>query len=92
MDFQTPSPLCSALSELMTLSPRTSAMPCKISRNLVYVKSKKLFLLLALLYNYKCEYKKSYKCRKLLFHDIIEFIFEGKNYPRANGAERRSGR
>ena len=43
--------------ELVTPSPRTSAMPRKNSRNLVYVKSKKLFLLLELFYNYKCEYK-----------------------------------
>jgi hypothetical protein len=56
MDFQTPpSPPCPALSELVT--PRTSAMSRKNSRNLVYVKSKKVFLLLELFYNYKCEYK-----------------------------------
>jgi hypothetical protein len=47
------------LSGIVRISdpPRTSAMPRKNSRNLVYVKSKKLFLLLELFYNYKCEYK-----------------------------------
>jgi hypothetical protein len=52
MDFQKPPP---SLSELENPpSPRASAMPRKNSRNLVYVKSKKLFLLLELFYNYKC--------------------------------------
>ena len=55
MDFQTPPPPLSGIVRISDPpSPRTSAMPRKNSRNLVYVKSKKLFLLLELFYNYKC--------------------------------------
>jgi hypothetical protein len=58
MDFQTPLPPLSGIVRISDPhSSRTSAMPRKSSRNLVYVKSKKLFLLLELFYNYKCEYK-----------------------------------
>jgi hypothetical protein len=50
-----PSPPCIGIVRISEPpSPRTSAMPRKNSRNLVYVKSKKLFLLLELFYNYKC--------------------------------------
>jgi hypothetical protein len=75
MDFQTPSPSL-VLSELEN-SPRTSAMSRKNSRNLVYVKSKALFFLFLAHFLTKCEYKKTYKCRKLLFHDTVEFVIEG---------------
>jgi hypothetical protein len=52
MVFQTrPPPPLVRISDLPP-SPRTSAMPRKNSRNLVYVKSKKTFLLLELFYNF----------------------------------------
>ena len=86
MDFQTPPlPLSGIVRNSEPPSPPlTSAMSRKNSRNLVYVKSKKPFLLLALFYNYKCEYKKSYKCRKLyIYHYFTTHCrihhFEGKN-------------
>jgi hypothetical protein len=61
MDFQTP-PL-PHLSDLVTPPSPWSAMPGKNSHNLVCVKSKKLFLLLELFYNYKSIYvnTKTYK-------------------------------
>jgi hypothetical protein len=53
MDFQTPLPPLSGIVRISEPpSPRTSAMPRKNSHNLVYVKSKKLFLLLELFLNF----------------------------------------